>query len=166
MPANGFCASAKLCTDSSLLRYLPIPSPPIFSTNKSCTVCTGSICLGSPTTTAFCARNNAPTSIWGDACPASSIIMVPNELSDLQLIKNLSTAAKVEEITGTAIINELISAGKIMLRSKFFCNFFLSLNEPQYWLSNCMFFLKASFITTVFCNCKASYSKRSLHSFK
>jgi len=58
--------------------------------------------------------------------------MVPNELSDLQLIKNLSTAAKVEEITGTAIINELISAGKIMLRSKFFCNFFLSLNEPQY----------------------------------
>jgi hypothetical protein len=59
-------------------------------------------------------------------------MIVPNELSDLQLIRNLSTAAKVEEMTGTAIINELSNAGKIVSRSKFFCNFFLSLNEPQY----------------------------------
>jgi len=59
-------------------------------------------------------------------------MIVPNELSDLQLTKNLSTAAKVEDMTGTAIIKVLSKAGKIISRSKFFCKFFFSFNGPQY----------------------------------
>ena len=63
------------------------------------TVITGSTCKGSPTIIHLLALYNNPIALKGVACPASSIITIPNSFSPKSL-NALETEAKVVDKTG------------------------------------------------------------------